>query len=697
MDACFTQKKNKGAPDPEKTHPDTHFVPEDLSRKMEEYVEAVRQGAEKEKKARAGKTKTKGEGKGKGRAAHIVDSEDEEDGYEHEEIKVPRSALNNCRNSFTAADENRAKANTAKYDDTGLMAMLCRHDRVLWVVNMHSAGGKQFNVLLLMEILFQHIPRKATIGILYNIACQLERGARKWGWLDRYLACLIFAVSIFHAFGHDWACQMRFHPRKRKGFGFTNGEGCERLWHAISHLIAHLRISEYYRRLYTLDMQLKAEDEKNLFDLGKWLKRRTLHSVQKRAEAEGILEECGVELEELREEWEKQLTAQTKPLQRQSKNMAQKAVDQILALRKAWDIRQRQLKEAHDAFQRAVDDEDEEEIAVQTAEMEKHETALKETKKKLKNKEAALGANEKSRLKEVAKSKFYELRMRARGFKHRLRAKLQERKFAMDGVERRLRHLTVREQQLRDHASKGLKRKDPGISELCKHYNQMVHEGGEDDGVPPNAVAPENIDPKGMWHLDVDDAIWQDVGLDDDEDDDDGAPPRWLADDDVRKGILAMLDIDRADEEDETLQRERRAMQVWFAEEWELVNSAMDNADNRGEKYAFWQRRQRLLGLCAEWQRHAPPCDDSELPEWGPSRTDIMQARYKAATAWRGQDLYGEEEVVEGEGEEEYLSRYQTFDEMDAVAGYLGGDEDEGEGADEASAEDAAAVYEWEE
>ncbi|KAJ7614814.1 hypothetical protein FB45DRAFT_681719, partial [Roridomyces roridus] len=92
---------------------------------------------------------------------------------------------------------------------------------------------------------------------------------------------------------------------------------------------------------------------------------------------------------------------------------------------------------------------------------------------------------------------------------------------------------------------------------------------------PKNAVAPENIDPKSMWRLDVDDAIWQDVGLDDEEED--GAPPRWLADDDVRRGILAMLDVDRADEEDETLQRERRAMQVWFAEEWELVNSAMDN------------------------------------------------------------------------------------------------------------------------
>ncbi|KAJ6532207.1 hypothetical protein DFH09DRAFT_1250182 [Mycena vulgaris] len=113
------------------------------------------------------------------------------------------------------------------------MALLCRHDRVLWLVNVHSAGEKQFN----------HLPPNINVGLLYDVACQLERSARKWNFLDRYMDRLAFAVAVFHAYGHEWSCQVIYHPRKREGFGFTNGEGCERFWHSISHLIAHLRIS----------------------------------------------------------------------------------------------------------------------------------------------------------------------------------------------------------------------------------------------------------------------------------------------------------------------------------------------------------------------------------------------------------------------------------------------------------------------
>jgi hypothetical protein len=98
---------------------------------------------------------------------------------------------------------------------------------------MHSAGEKQFNVIALIETLFQHLPRDIRVGILYDVACTLERSCLKWGFLGRYIGRVAFAVSVFHAFGHEWACQLLYHPRKRVGFGFTNGEGCERFWKSI--------------------------------------------------------------------------------------------------------------------------------------------------------------------------------------------------------------------------------------------------------------------------------------------------------------------------------------------------------------------------------------------------------------------------------------------------------------------------------
>jgi len=54
-------------------------------------------------------------------------------------------------------------------------------------------------------------------------------------------------------------------------------------------------------------------------------------------------------------------------------------------------------------------------------------------------------------------------------------------------------------------------------------------------------------------------------------------PPRWLCDTNVRSGILAMLDLDRCEEEELRLRHERRAMQEWFSEEWDMVNTAYRN------------------------------------------------------------------------------------------------------------------------
>lgn len=65
----------------------------------------------------------------------------------------------------------------------------------------------------------------------------------QWGLLDELADRFTFGVSVFHAYGHQWACQVVFHPRKRAGFGLTDGEGCERFWSAIRHLIAGLRVS----------------------------------------------------------------------------------------------------------------------------------------------------------------------------------------------------------------------------------------------------------------------------------------------------------------------------------------------------------------------------------------------------------------------------------------------------------------------
>ena len=67
---------------------------------------------------------------------------------------------------FLAVDDQQEKASTQFFASTALMAILCHYDRALWVVNMWSAGEKQHYVLVLLEILFQHLPPQFVIGLL---------------------------------------------------------------------------------------------------------------------------------------------------------------------------------------------------------------------------------------------------------------------------------------------------------------------------------------------------------------------------------------------------------------------------------------------------------------------------------------------------------------------------------------------------
>ncbi|KIK64663.1 hypothetical protein GYMLUDRAFT_160624 [Collybiopsis luxurians FD-317 M1] len=104
---------------------------------------------------------------------------------------------------------------------------------------MTTPGEAQHYTLALLAKLFEHLPQDVLVRILYNIGCQLHHSCIKWGFLKPYMSRAAFAISIFHAFGHQWPCQVIYHPRKALGFGLSDGEGAKRLWHSISHLIAY--------------------------------------------------------------------------------------------------------------------------------------------------------------------------------------------------------------------------------------------------------------------------------------------------------------------------------------------------------------------------------------------------------------------------------------------------------------------------
>jgi len=128
----------------------------------------------------------------------------------------------------------------------------------------------------------------------------------------------------------------------------------------------------------------------------------------------------------------------------------------------------------------------------------------------------------------------------------------------------------VLDSKLHAHTETALKRREPTILKLTKNYNDLCWQMDAlicQGKAPLGAIKPLDIPREGIFKLDVDDEIWQDVGLDEESD---GAPPLWLSDERVRLGITKMLDVDRCEEEEIRLIRERRALQEWMQEEWNV-------------------------------------------------------------------------------------------------------------------------------
>ncbi|KAJ3780706.1 hypothetical protein GGU10DRAFT_397699 [Lentinula aff. detonsa] len=539
VNACFTQKHNtgKGSCDPPRVHPNTFFLPEDYVKEWKVYVDSQRASKPQPSPTKCPKKST-----------NVVEKEDDDcckDG-----LWVPKSVLDGCLSSFTAADEARVKGSTQFFDVTAQMVLLCRHDRPLWAVNMHTVGEGQHNTLALLTSLFEHLPSDVIVRLLYDIGCQLNRNCVKWGFLKPYMSQTTFAISIFHAFGHQWPCQIVYHPQKCIGYGLSDDEGTERLWHALSWLIAYGQVAGYYVRIYNLDSQINFSNEESLFRLGIWLRRKWGSCEEKLKEA---TERC------LHAQWTAQVQAQTKPLSRQSKNLGKSIVEEVIRIRKSRDM----LTEKVSHLCEIIINPSTPTWDVATAELELQtaKESLSKVQAKLASKERALGERQRVQLRMLVKSTYINKRMNALALLTWIRERLCLHKFELDS-----------KQRVNDHTQDSIKRRDPTITSLARKYNQYCIELArliEQHKATHNAVPPKPIDMDKLFSLDVDDDIWLDIGLgydnDNDNDNDNTAPPLWLSNEKIREGIRALLDRDHCEEE--------HAMQQWFHEEWQVLES----------------------------------------------------------------------------------------------------------------------------
>ncbi|KAF8833999.1 hypothetical protein BDN67DRAFT_985641, partial [Paxillus ammoniavirescens] len=409
----------------------------------------------------------------RGHSGRVVALDGIEDVVE-EGMRVPVSVLDGCGQSFIAADERRKKASTQFFADTGLMALLCRHDRVLWLVNLTSAREKQHYALALLKQFIAHIPNDMRVGFLYDIGCQIECSWRKWKFFDdSILSRFQFGVSVFHAYGQS----------KNK-------------------------VDKEIGMILELEQLVKA-------------RAATISALELRFMANRITDFASFKLD-------------------------------IADTRAQYD-------KLSDMLLRRC---------------------------------AALGVSATARLRQLCHSKYLQVRVNALAVKTQICDRLRGRKFELERMENAY-HQSAGEQRLHVHTEVAVKCHEPTLLRLISTYNslcetlaalirrrQAVH----------GAVAPCPIACEGLYDLDVDDDIWQDIGLNDDS----VNPPPWLADEN-----------DRCQEEEGRLARERCNLQEWIGAEWDGVCAALASHAESGDVGMVCQlelRKKGLVDLVKVWQ-----------------------------------------------------------------------------------------------
>lgn len=154
----------------------------------------------------------------------------------------------------------------------------------------------------LCEQLRQLYPNQK-VQLMYDIACSLERhlkGNNRSDILDHFE----FAVPVFHAYGHESACQMKYNPRNILGFGLSDGEVVERVWSFLRRFSAMTKEMHPSHRIDVLSDALSYYCQKSAQSLYKLLPKRLVR-------ARKVKQESSQQLQELMDKSPEPLSGQT--------------------------------------------------------------------------------------------------------------------------------------------------------------------------------------------------------------------------------------------------------------------------------------------------------------------------------------------------------------------------------------------------
>ncbi|KAG6819938.1 hypothetical protein H0H93_007262 [Arthromyces matolae] len=481
---------------------------------------------------------------------------------------VPDEAINQCESMHIAGSGSNAKTNMEKFDDGGVMALVCRHDIPLFLANIDTPGEQQKYAVALIKHLFTFLPPNAVVSVLYDVGCVLDRSCQLYEILPRDISPRVgFATSAMHAYVHEWACQLVFNPRFRIGLGLTDGEGVERLWSCLRQLIGITRVSHRRRRVWMLDRQVRLIGLEHRDGLGTWIKRRLKKGVEGQgATAQRTIKECGIPIDVLREQWADQRQAQLS-VRAHAPMRLKKELDAVLTLQGQMD-----------AFDTAIDaiKKDLRSSSAPAASL-KLLSSLQKSQEDLKEKGEALYASLNvheafPELKDVD-LEFVRTLLMARDLKINIRKRAIGSFLEWDKLDQaaggREKSLGTKLHQVTRAA---ISKRAPALQSAIRKFNGYCETLATLNKPEYSIPLPQPL-PVTLSELRESPTLMEDVWISRTTE----KRPRWLEEPEVREGIRAILKADRCLEERRRLGVEADNLCRWYGRELRAINMALSS------------------------------------------------------------------------------------------------------------------------
>ncbi|KAJ8076923.1 hypothetical protein AAF712_011238 [Marasmius tenuissimus] len=507
---------------------------------------------------------------------------------------IPDEVIDADSESYKAAKGDKEQASSKRFDENGMMALVCRHDIPLLAASIDTPGEQQKFAIALLEDFFQQIPDHATVAVLYDVGCVLDRSLSMYDLLDESIVSRIqFATAVLHAYGHQWTCQIYYNPRMKKGLGLTDGEGNERLWSNLRKLIGLERRSSRKRRIWLLDRQCDAIAEDHREGLGTTIQRKLVKFVQKKeAEAVRQLRESKVPVQELRSLWEEQRSVQRSPKTHAPARL-KKELEQVLKLQSEIRSLQASIDASRSAIKKMPFPPSD--ALFLLAELERTHSAL--TKKAEELYDSLNLPQNHPNLTNVPLEYLHTLLL-ARDTKIAIRAKaiasfqeFAQIDQAVGGAHEAIG--TKAHQKTRQAISK----RRPALENLIRRYNEYCAYLETSYDPSYNIPVPKPLPLKLSTLRDTESSgLWEDVWITAST-----SPPRWLTDDNVRTGIRAVLILDRCAEERRRLTKEAKNLCLWFRNELHALMVLINEPSFVGYRALLKLRLQDHLLLADQW------------------------------------------------------------------------------------------------